>query len=272
MKTLIETVPDISSPGIPRISAVLITNNNGGTIRRTLARLTWCNEIVVVDGYSKDNTVAICREFNCIVYLKSFEGYGPQKRYAVSKTRNHWVLYVEPEEVLPEGLSFEIQQQLGGHSRYTGFSLPISLVFFNKQFLYGKESWHYQLRLFDKRYGDFTDSAINEKINLKGRVGKLRNRMLNRRFSELADWERWGDQLAAFARAQGPGGDYGRLRLAVMLGMPLHFLKYYFLHLNFLNGLEGFYWSALNAGLRRRLGVIRLRASKEQAAVGAALG
>ncbi|MBF8301022.1 MAG: glycosyl transferase, family 2, partial [Acidobacteria bacterium] len=46
----------------PRLSAVVITLNEEGHIRRCLESVAWADEIVVVDACSHDKTVQIARE------------------------------------------------------------------------------------------------------------------------------------------------------------------------------------------------------------------
>lgn len=149
-----------------KVSAVIITHNEAKTIRQTLSRLSWCDEIIVVDSYSKDNTVAICKEYKCAVYLKTFQGYGEQKQHAVSKASNDWILSIDADEVLSEALCMEIYKELKRGPSYAGYRIPSTLVFAGKEFLYGKETWQYQLRLFNKKHGHFTESTFGEKIVL----------------------------------------------------------------------------------------------------------
>src|SRR5579859_4130201 len=94
--------------GRVKLSAVIITYNESRNIRRTLSRLYWCDEIVILDSHSTDDTVAICQEFGCKVYFKAFEGYGTQKRYAVDLAKNDWVLCLDADEVLSDALIAEI--------------------------------------------------------------------------------------------------------------------------------------------------------------------
>src|SRR5258708_25020501 len=90
-----------------KISAVIITYNEGGNIRRTLSKLAWCDEIVIVDSYSTDNTADICREFGARIFFKTFEGYGAQKKFAVSRAKNDWILCIDADEVLSDDLCRE---------------------------------------------------------------------------------------------------------------------------------------------------------------------
>src|SRR5882762_6920694 len=148
------------APGAIKVSAVIITRNESRNIRRTLSKLHWCDEIVIVDSYSTDDTVAICEEFGCRLFFKTFEGYGAQKKYAVSKANNDWVLCIDADEVLSDALAFEIMKELDRNRSFVAYELPMNLVFLDKEFRYGKESRRYFLRLFNKHSGGFNEGLV----------------------------------------------------------------------------------------------------------------
>jgi glycosyltransferase involved in cell wall biosynthesis len=87
-----------------KISCVIIVFNEEENIRRCLQAISWCDEIVIVDSGSSDKTLEICRDFNCKIHQKNFNGYGEQKRYAVSLAENDWVLNVDADEVVAKEL------------------------------------------------------------------------------------------------------------------------------------------------------------------------
>lgn len=234
-------------PGdVVKVSAVIITYNEAKNIRRTLAQLDWCDEIVVVDSFSTDDTVAICREFNCTIYLKKFEGQGTQRQYAVSRASYDWILSIDANEVLSEALFMEIVAVLRENSGYTGYSLANSLVFFDKEFMYGKESRHYYLRLFNKNYGNFTDDPADAKVKLTGPVCKLRHKMLHHSCRDIFQWEEKYGRYTLLAALTAVTKERDKRLALILLSLPFYFFKHYLLELNFLNGAQGFYWSALN--------------------------
>ncbi|HTI11974.1 MAG TPA: glycosyltransferase family 2 protein [Puia sp.] len=234
-------------PGTTKVSAVLITCNESRNIRRTLSKLYWCDEIIVVDSYSTDDTVAICEEFGCRVFLKTFEGYGAQKRYAVLKANNDWVLCIDADEVLSDALIVEIRAELDSNPPRKAYQLPMNLVFLDKEFRYGKESMRYFLRLFNRQAGNFNEGLVHEKIEVKGEVGRLKNKILHYSYDDIHHWhEKCGGYTTLGAKG---AVREGRTRsvLSVVLALPFYFIRYYFFNLNFLNGLQGFYWSAFSA-------------------------
>src|SRR6266700_5485201 len=177
---LIKKIRQIRLPGnrvspLVKVSAVIITYNEEKNIRRTLSQLYWCDEIIIVDSYSTDRTVNICKEFGCQVHFRKFDGYGTQKKFAVSKAINTWVLCIDADEVLTDKLIDEIGDSLKEDTEYAGFSFPMNMVFLDKEFMHGKESRRYFLRLFNRQSGGFTEEKVHEGIRVTGQVKKLQH-------------------------------------------------------------------------------------------------
>jgi glycosyltransferase involved in cell wall biosynthesis len=96
-----------------KLSVVLITFNEGARIKQTLESVAWCDEIIIVDSGSTDNTIAICKQFkNCKVFNQPFVGYGEQKKIAVGYSSNDWVLSIDADEIVTTELKDEIQKIL----------------------------------------------------------------------------------------------------------------------------------------------------------------
>jgi glycosyltransferase involved in cell wall biosynthesis len=229
------------------VSAVIITYNESRNIRRTLARLYWCDEIVILDSYSTDDTVAICREFGCRVYFKTFEGYGAQKKYAVEQANNDWVLCLDADEVLSEALIREIIAEFKQEPSYTGFLLPMNLVFLGREFRYGKESQRYFLRLFHKGKGNFNEARVHERIELEGKTRKMKHALQHYSYNSLRHWYEKMDRYTTLGAEEAVRKGKNKGLPAVLMALPYYFLRYYFMERNFLNGLEGFYWSVFNS-------------------------
>jgi glycosyltransferase involved in cell wall biosynthesis len=231
----------------PPVSAVIITYNEEHNIRRTLSQLAWCAEIVIVDSFSTDNTLAICKEFGCRIFSKKFEGYGEQKRYAVSKSSHDWVLCIDADEVLTDALVTEIKKSLTNDEGFAGFSFRMNLVFLNKEFVHGNESGRYFLRLFNKQKGGFSEDKVHESITVSGPVKKLEQTIRHYSYYNLHQCmekiNRYSTLSAEIAFSKGKN----KSLLAVLFGLPFNFFKYYLLELNCFNGSKGFYWSVFSS-------------------------
>jgi glycosyltransferase involved in cell wall biosynthesis len=230
-----------------KVSAVIITYNESRNIRRTLAQLRWCDEIVIVDSFSTDNTLEICREFGCSIFFKRFEGYGEQKKFAVSRAKNDWILCIDADEVLSDDLVREIRAAMERPSSYAGYLFPMNLVFLGREFRYGKESDRYFLRLFNRQTGNFNQALVHEKLELEGETTRLHGKMLHYSYANLRQWNEKCERYSSLSAAQAVKKGKKKSVFAVLTALPYYFFRYYFLERNFLNGLEGFYWSVLNA-------------------------
>ncbi|TDX01991.1 glycosyltransferase family 2 protein [Dinghuibacter silviterrae] len=229
------------------VSAVLITYNETENIRRTLSRLFWCDEIIVVDSYSTDDTVDACRLFGAKVFFKEFEGYGAQKRFAISKATNDWVLCLDADEVLSDALIDEICREWEDGPRGAGYLLPMNLVFLGREFTHGRESGRHFLRLFNRRHGNVNEALVHEKIELDGTVRKLRHHILHYSYRDIHQWYVKCDRYTTLAAREAVRRGKRKSRLAVFFSFPYYFIHYFVINGNWLNGMEGFYWSAYSA-------------------------
>ncbi len=84
-----------------RISAVIITYNEERNIARSITSLkNVADEVVVIDSFSTDNTVAIAEGLGAKVYQYAFKGYGEQKNNAINHAQYDWILNIDADEAL----------------------------------------------------------------------------------------------------------------------------------------------------------------------------
>lgn len=88
-----------------RISAIIITQNEGRNIGRCITSLKGvADEVVVVDSGSTDDTENICRELGTTFQHHDWEGYSGQKNYAETLATGSWILSIDADEALSEEL------------------------------------------------------------------------------------------------------------------------------------------------------------------------
>jgi glycosyltransferase involved in cell wall biosynthesis len=85
------------------ISGLVITFNEEKYIGNCIdAMFRICDEVIVVDSFSKDNTVKIAEERGAQVILQEFLGDGPQRIHGLTYCKNDWILNLDADEILAE--------------------------------------------------------------------------------------------------------------------------------------------------------------------------
>jgi len=106
-----------------RITAVLHTHNDGLRLGRCLETLYPCDEALIVDHGSEDDTVRIARDYGArVIRVRDFGG---AERYPEHLNAG-WVLCVSPKESLTEALAaslYEWKSEPHPPSAATAFSV-----------------------------------------------------------------------------------------------------------------------------------------------------
>lgn len=100
-----------SHPLLDQITPVLLTFNEAPNIGRTLSRLDWASDIVVVDSGSTDSTLRILQSFPRVrVYHRPFDNHPAQWRYAMQETgiRTEWALRLDADYQMSDELIREM--------------------------------------------------------------------------------------------------------------------------------------------------------------------
>lgn len=93
-----------------KISAIINTRNEEHNIRYCLETLRWCDEIIVVDMESEDQTIEIARQFTDKIYThKRVIAFDIARKYAIEKASGNWILLIDADEMITKGLSLQLQ-------------------------------------------------------------------------------------------------------------------------------------------------------------------
>jgi glycosyltransferase involved in cell wall biosynthesis len=156
------------------ITAVIITHNEARNIQRCLASLkSVADEIIVVDSFSTDDTLAICKQEGAIVQQQTWLGFGPQKNVGIQLAKHDYILSLDADEALDEALKKEIlaakNQGLNGVYDFT------RLNYYYGKFLYhGHEYPDYKIRLFPKATVRWNEELVHETLLVPDDLPKKR--------------------------------------------------------------------------------------------------
>jgi len=225
------------SPRLP-LSAVIITRNAAFSLAACLDALAFCDEILVVDSGSTDDTTALAIARGARVVQRDWLGFGPQKQFAVAQARHDWVLCVDADERISEPLRQSIEQALIG-PRFHGYRFPRCNRFLGRYLRHGEGYPDWSLRLFERRHARWSDDAVHEKVLTQVEVGSLNGDLLHDSAETLnaylAKQDRYTTLAAQQAHAAGQRAHVGHLLLSPLL----RFIKFYVLRLGFLDGAPG---------------------------------
>jgi glycosyltransferase involved in cell wall biosynthesis len=161
------------------LSVAIIAGNEEKKIGECLESVKWADEIIVVDSESTDRTVEIAKRYTDKVFIRKWEGYAPQKQFAIDQATCDWILSLDADERVSPELKDEILKILESETEFDGFYIP------RRNFFLGKWikscGWYpnYQLRLFKKGKAKVTQRKVHEKFILDGKVGYLRGDIIH---------------------------------------------------------------------------------------------
>lgn len=223
------------------ISACITAFNESDNIRRCLESVKWCDEIVVVDSFSEDDTVAICREYTDRVYQHEWLGYIGQKNLIKGMATSRWILFVDADEAVSPALRWEIQQEFasGDCEEYAGYRFPRIVWYLQKWIRHGDWYPDYKLRLFQRSRGGCQGVEPHDEVVVDGLVKSLRGPLYHYTYSGIADQVLTLNNFSSItAREWHRKGR--RFRAHDLLLRPLYrFIKCYFIKRGCLDGLRG---------------------------------
>lgn len=228
------------------ISAVIITLNEEVHIERCLKSLQFADEIVVLDSYSTDRTVEIARKYTDKVSFREFRGFGEQKAAALDLASCEWLLFVDADEVVSEGMASEICEVIE-HGSCDGYRSPRLTYFLGRAMRYCGWYPDYQLRLAKKCKARMPERLVHEHLEVDGIIGTLRSPLIHYSYANMAVYTR---KMFHYARAaaEQKQREGRKSRLSDLLFRPCFtFVKMYLLKQGFRDGLHGFILSGLSA-------------------------
>ena len=88
------------------ISVVVITKDEEINIRRCVEALAWCDDVVVIDDHSTDDTTRLAVECGARVLTHGFESFATQRNWALEHAglRHAWALLLDADEVITPDL------------------------------------------------------------------------------------------------------------------------------------------------------------------------
>jgi glycosyltransferase involved in cell wall biosynthesis len=177
------------------VSCLIFTLNEQVNLPHCLASLRWCNDVVVVDSFSADDTATLARSAGARFVQHPFTGFGDQRNWALEQVPllHPWALILDADERVPGELAAELRDRLG--------TVPADVAAFRLRrrfYLWGKwlrfsslyPTWVVRLvRVGRVRYLNRGHAETQE---VAGRIDSLRHDLIDENHKGLDHW--WGRQ------------------------------------------------------------------------------
>jgi glycosyltransferase involved in cell wall biosynthesis len=232
---------------VPKLSVTVITRDEEANVGRALESVAWADDIVVVDSGSTDRTVEVARRYTDRVFVREWPGYSAQKNHAATLTRHDWILSLDADERVTPALAREIRTRLEQEPPEKGYRIPRVTRHLGRWIR--STDWYpdFQLRLYDRRAGQWVARHVHESVAVEGRPGTLSSEIEHYAYRDLAHhfetMQRYTDLAARQLYEEG-----ARTGLAgLALHPPFAFLRNYVLRGGFKDGVPGLIVSGMNA-------------------------
>lgn len=260
------------------LSVLVPIKDEAVNLPRSLASVSWADEIFVVDSNSADGSAGIAEKLGAKVVQFHFSGIWPKKKnWALDNLpfKHEWVFILDADEVMPSAAEDEFR------SIVTDSNHPVDGYWINRRFMFMgkwlKKAYYpnWNLRLFRHRLGRFErltdvetasgDNEVHEHVVVNGKTARLRCQMDHHAFPSVAvfvekhnRYSNWEARVALNGLLKGSdqslqSKQVGLRRRIKHLShhLPLRpfmrFLYVYLWQMGFADGVEGYHFARLHA-------------------------
>jgi glycosyltransferase involved in cell wall biosynthesis len=181
------------------ITPVILTYNESANIGRSLERLTWAREVVIVDSGSTDDTLAITAGFpNTRVVHRPFDSHSRQWKFATSETgvTSGWILRLDADYMMEPALRDEIAALVPDQAT-AAYRIAFTYCMEGKPLR--ASLYPAQPVLFRRGREAFVQDGHTEKLRIDGPVVPLNNRLLH---DDRKSIERWLQSQSRYQAAE----------------------------------------------------------------------
>jgi glycosyltransferase involved in cell wall biosynthesis len=236
------------------LSVVLATYNEEANIGRCLESVkNIASEIVVVDGQSTDETVAIAKRFGArVISTTNKPNFHINKNMAIDSAKEDWILQLDADEVVTPELSDEIKTVIVKNDSCDGYWVNRRNWFLTRFLTKGGQYPDPTLRLYKRGKGRLPAIDVHEQAHVDGSTGHLQHDLLHYRDTDFAKYLDGFNRYTSFIGIQLKDQQVTINVLNsvnyLFIKPPATFFLIYFRHRGYIDGFPGFIF-ALFSGL-----------------------
>ncbi len=226
------------------LTAVVLTKNEEKILVRCLTSLQWCDQILVIDDYSEDDTTAIAKKHGAKVFQHRLDqNFAQQRNFALKQVNTEWTLFVDADEQVTPQLAKEIQKVIV-QDYPLAFRIKRQDIFLGKHLKHGETPQWNQIRLSETKAGEWV-SPVHELWRVPGTVGQLHQPLLHYSHDNLAEFLNKINQYTTIAAQHHFRRGHRSNWWQIIVYPGGKFIRNYLLRLGLLDGSHGFVHAAL---------------------------
>lgn len=232
-----------------KLTGLIIATDEERDLPGCLESLSFCDELLVIDGGSRDATVQRALDAGARVLVNPWPGYAAQRRFGLAASRGDWVMAIDADELVDARLREAILAAVNapGASEAAGFRVRVQAWFSGRRLRFGGMGHDDHLRLLRRDRAQVVEHAVHELFTVEGPSALLPGALIHRSFADLCEAVQKADRYSTLAASEQFSAGRRMSRLVAALRLPWSFVRRYFLFLGLLDGYAGFVNAALLA-------------------------
>lgn len=174
-----------------KIAVIFLTFNSQKNIYKSILEAKKLSKnIIVVDSYSKDKTIQICKKHNSRIYQRKFKNYSDQRNWIIKKIKKnfHWQLHLDSDEVLDSEAINSIKLAINVKNHYS-YIIKRKDYFLGKKLNFsGLNPWH--LRLFRSGKATCEELLYDQHFVSTNKIKKLNGYIHDKNSMSLSEWKK----------------------------------------------------------------------------------
>lgn len=170
-----------------KLSVVIIAKNEALKIGAAISSVKGlADEIIVLDGMSADDTVAIAKKAGAKVVKQRGDDYSDWRNQGIKIAKGEWILYLDADERATPELAKEIEMETE-KGRFLAHAIPRRNIILGCEMKHGGWWPDYVKRLFKKDVLKEWIGKLHEEPSFTGEMGHLKEPLLHIKYDNLSE-------------------------------------------------------------------------------------
>lgn len=256
------------------ITTIILTYNEEKNIEKCINSIkSISKKVIVVDSYSTDKTIEICKSLDVEVVCNEFVNQAQQFNWAIDNLEidTKWIMRIDADEQLNKEASLEIENILASNNEtdVNGLILQFEVLFLGRKIKHGGVYPKKDLRVFRKGFFKMEQKNMDERAYLlSGKALTVKSICIHNDYKDLTAWidkhnKYSSREVLDYVELKNTENNYSYLtrqakikrflknkiyyKLSMFFRAKLYYFYRYYVRLGFLDGKEGKFFCFLQA-------------------------